>query len=331
MCSKSIAAPGDVTDPPDSAQATAGQCDRDCLIGLMDQYLAALVAHDPSRLRLTKTVKYTENTATIPVGDGLWVGVSGGPTTFKIYAADVTAGQVGLLGVLQEFGKPVLLALRLKVVERRIAEIEHVVARHLREPAMPNLVEPRPGFLQPIPPSERVSREEMLRIADSYFESIEQCNGDLAPFADDAERHENGIQTTTNEPSDPASFGSSESEQVRLAMARIDALGVRDQMNCRILSYITRIRPRRLLIVDEEMGLVYGFPMFVHRGDVRTIKIVGVPGVDTVPRPVDPINLQAGEIFKIRNGQIHEIEANGFLLPYNAKCGWEEEYGTEIC
>lgn len=214
-------------------------------------------------------------------------------------------------------------------MENKIAEIEHVVARRLRESAMANLVEPRSGFLQPVPPAERASRAEMLRIADSYFDSIEQCNGDIAPFADDSERHENGTQTTTNKPPDPASFGPSESEQVRLAMARIDALGVRDQMNCRILSYITRIRPRRLLIVDEEMGLVYGFPRFVHRGDVRTIKILGVPGVDTVPMAFGPIDLQAGEIFKISGGQIHEIEANGCLVPYGGKSGWEEKYGYE--
>ncbi len=305
------------------------QSDRAGLRALVDGYLDALVARDLSVLPLASTVKYTEDTATIPVGDGLWVGASAGPTAFRIYALDAMAGQAGFFGIIQEFDKPVLLALRLQAVAGRITEIEHVVARYLPESAMRNLLKPRPGFLQPVPPSERVSRQEMLRIADSYFDSIEQCNGDLAPFADDSERHENGTQTTTNKPPDPSSFGSSQSEQVRLAMAKIDALGVRDQMNCRILSYITRIRPRHLLIVDEEMGLVYGFPRFVHRGNVRTIKIVGVPGVDTVPRPVGPIDLQAGEIFKISGGQIHEIEANGCLVPYGSKTGWEEEYGDE--
>ncbi|MBN1934375.1 MAG: hypothetical protein JW934_06905 [Anaerolineae bacterium] len=305
-------------------------CDRACLQAFVDNYLAAMVAHDPSRLPLAETVKYTEDTATIPIGDGLWVGASEGPTTFKIYALDVVAGQAGFFGVLKEFGRPVLLALRLKIVGQKITEIEHVVARFLNESAMANLVEPRSGFVQPVSPAERVSRKDMLRIADSYFDSIEQCNGDVAPFAGDSVRHENGKQTTTNKPPNPASFGPSESEQVRLAMARIDALGVRDQMSCRNLSYITRIRPRRLIIVDEELGLVYGFPVFVHRGNVRTIKIVGVPGVDTIPIPFGPINLQAGEIFKISGGQIHEIEANGCLLPYGVKSGWEDEYGSEI-
>jgi hypothetical protein len=35
-------------------------------------------------------------------------------------------------------------------------------------------------------------------------------------------------------------------------------------------------------------------------------------------------NLQAGEIFKIRGGKIHEIEAMGASLPYGTKTGWEQ-------
>jgi hypothetical protein len=49
---------------------------------------------------------------------------------------------------------------------------------------------------------------------------------------------------------------------------------------------------------------------------------VGVAGVDAVSRPIGPFNLQAGEIFKIRSGRIHEIEANGIVLPYGSAPGW---------
>lgn len=66
----------------------AAACDRSCLIRIANQYLAAMVKHDPAGLPLAPKVKYTENTAAIPVGDGLWVGVSEAPSTFKIYAAD---------------------------------------------------------------------------------------------------------------------------------------------------------------------------------------------------------------------------------------------------
>jgi hypothetical protein len=187
--------------------------------------------------------------------------------------------------------------------------IEHVIARFISDNGMKNLVIPRPGLVEPVPGELRVPRERMFEIANLYFDAIEQDKGSVAPFADDCERHENGTQTTTNKQPDPADFGDSKEEQLRLAMARIDACGCAKQIDAQNLSYITRIQPRRLTIIDEKLGLVFGFPMFVHKGDVQSIKIIGVPGVDTIPKKFPPFNLQAGEIFKISGGQIHEIEA----------------------
>src|ERR1017187_8650294 len=82
----------------------AAACDRRCLIQIADQYLAAMVKHDLAGLPLAPKIKYTENAATIPLGDGLWVGVSEAPSTFKIYAADPVSGQMGFFGMLKEFG-----------------------------------------------------------------------------------------------------------------------------------------------------------------------------------------------------------------------------------
>ena len=312
----------------DESARMGAACDRACLQGFVNRYLDALVAHDPSRLPIAKSVKYTENTAQMPLGDGLWVGASERPATFEIYALDPAAHQAGFMGVMKEFGKPVILVLRLKVENGQISDIEHIVARDLRPASMHNLVTPRPGFVEPVPPAERVPRQEMVRIAESYFDAIEQSNGNLAPFADDCERHENGMQTTTNKTPQPGPLDSSNAAENE-ALAKIGALGCRDSMNTHFFSYITRVRPRRPLIVDEEMGLVYTFPMFRHRGIVRSIKIVGVPGVDKVAMPFGPIDLEAGEVFKIRRGQIHEVEAAGFLLPYNSKTGWEAEDARE--
>jgi len=64
--------------------AESKHCNRACMMALTDQYLAALVKHDPSGLPLSKGVRFTENTAEIRIGDGLWVGASEAPTTFKI-------------------------------------------------------------------------------------------------------------------------------------------------------------------------------------------------------------------------------------------------------
>jgi len=71
-------------------------------------------------------------------------------------------------------------------------------------------------------------------------------------------------------------------------MAVLDTLSCTAQINSQIMSFITRLWPRRLGLVDEEKGLVFAFPMFQHRG-----------------------------------GKIHEIEAMGVSLPYGTKSGWE--------
>ena len=47
------------------------QLDRAGLVGLMDQYLAALVNHDPADLPLAEDVKLVENTQVTPIGKGL--------------------------------------------------------------------------------------------------------------------------------------------------------------------------------------------------------------------------------------------------------------------
>jgi hypothetical protein len=58
-----------------AAQAAGPSCDRACLEGFVDQYLAALVASDPAKLPLAKNARYTENGQELKLGDGMW-----GPT-----------------------------------------------------------------------------------------------------------------------------------------------------------------------------------------------------------------------------------------------------------
>jgi hypothetical protein len=47
------------------------------------------------------------------------------------------------------------------------------------------------------------------------------------------------------------------------------------------MSYIKAIEPRRVDIADPETGLVFGLSQFRHPMKEKTLKIVGVPGVDT--------------------------------------------------
>ncbi|MFY9691429.1 MAG: hypothetical protein WA369_07660 [Candidatus Acidiferrales bacterium] len=310
---------------PHVAQAAAAvpavqdTCDRSCMKNILDEYLVALVKHDDTWLPLANNYKYTENTAQMQLGDGLWVGASEMPT-FRIYGIDPVSGQAAIFCVMKEFNKPVLVTIRLRIQGGKITEIEHIVRRDPRPEGLVNLVTPRPGFAEDVPPGERTPRAEMLRIGDEYFDSIVKGNGKLAPFADDCERHENGVQTTTNKvlPAKGPDGG-----PLNPAMGKLLSLGCEASMNTGAWIYITKIEPRRVLIADEQKGIVFAFPMFYHRGSVHEMKIKGVPGVDSIPINFGPINMEACAIFKIRSGKIHEIEASGFLLPYGSKTGWE--------
>lgn len=63
-------------------------CDRACLIGAMNDYVAALISHDPSRIPLSAKVEFVEKTVPMHPGDGLWKTADALPTTFKIYVPD---------------------------------------------------------------------------------------------------------------------------------------------------------------------------------------------------------------------------------------------------
>jgi hypothetical protein len=332
---------------PGSSPQAAESCDQACLIGTVDAYFAALLARDPSRLAIAPDAKFTENTNVIRAGEGLWQTIQEGPTKFKVYVPDPVIGQVGFVGVIIASGlyqplsgrfvdrEPglVFLALRLKVRGREITESEVLLYRPpIPEPRLecsaewpsilcdlPNIDSVRPGLLAAVPAGERVSREEMLRIADGYYQSIVRSDGDVASFADDCVRHENGGK---------GNFHSREWIDAFVATGS-RFIGVPDQtcrgqMNTRLLSYITSIS-RRVQIADPETGLVFGLSMFRRPYLEPSRKVVGIPGVETVDQSGStPSNRLWAHVFKVRGGKLHEIEAmSGVVLPLDSKSGWE--------
>ncbi len=295
-------------------QARAAQCDRACLKGMVDSYLAALVAHDPSRAPVAKHYKFVENLKPMKVGEGLWKTATAVPTTFAIYVPDPVSEQVGFIGIMQRDNKPIELALRLKVVNGKITEMEHLIAADLTKAELKNLQTPRPVFLASVPKDQRTPRKKMLKIGASYYAALVTNKGTAAPFDDaDCERHENGM-ITARPPQDakPGATG----------RAAIGTLGCTKQIDSGMFTYIKRIEPRRVWIADPQTGLVFGLSQFRHPMKEKSEKITGVPGVTTMPMKFDPFDLPAAHIFKISGGKIHEIEAMGFTAPYNSPTGW---------
>jgi len=305
---------------PEWDPATLKECDRSCLIGIMDGYMDALFKHDPKAVPpLSIDVRMTENTGEMSVGEGVLWRNKIEPTGFKIYVADPVAGQVAQQARLKIGGKDALVAIRLKVDRGKIQEIEQLYDQNIDKAAIPLLTTPLPILTNDVAPEERTTRDMLFRAANSYFDALEGDNGKIAAFSDDCVRHENGYQTANNPPPGgrmmPAPFmPTADTEQGR-EMLRFSMLTCREQIDTKIFAYMKHIRPRRVLIIDEQKGLVATFPLFVHDGTSRTAKPDSAPGMLQ--------NLVTMETFAIRSGLIHHVEVFPFVtLPYGLGNGW---------
>jgi hypothetical protein len=300
---------------PDQA-GNGWNCPRKCLVDLMDQYLAALPTHNHSGLPLAQDVKLVENTKKTPTGKGLWETATGGPTNFKVYAADVDQGQIGFIGVLEEKQKPTIVSVRLKVVNGKITEIDHLVVHSDGKPLNPNMSKVRPALLEREPKLERVSREQMQKIANSYYDAIVQGNGKVAPFADECQRRENGGISANDQTQGPE-------EAAKDDFSTFRKMTCSAQLSTGVMSYIRDINSRRVFAVDKEMGLVFAYSIFRHDGKPKVMKITGVPGITERKNRYGPFDLPAAHIFKIRDGKIYEIEAIGYMAKHGIQNGWE--------
>jgi hypothetical protein len=297
------------TGTEEEPMQTAVQCDQDCLESFADQYIDAMVSHDPSSIPLAEDVKFTENGVQLAVGDALWATASAN-TDYRIYVTDPETGQIGYSGIIEENGTPVLISFRLKIVNGKISEIEQIVGRDRNFSGVDNLKEPDPVYARVLEPSERVDRDKMISIADSYFAALERADGTRAvPFADTCNRMENGIQTTNN-PEFAAAMGGG---------FNIIAMSCTEQFKTGYFRFVTEIR-RRHVLVDEERGMVFSFAALDHAGNIK--QVTTTDGQTHDIGQLSPTTLFGGGLFKIIDGQIHRIYTVFFSAPYGMKHGW---------
>jgi hypothetical protein len=297
----------------------APACDRACLTGFTDRYLAALTAHDPSRAPLAPDVKFTEDGAPLQPGDGLWR-TNGGLGPFRLDFADAESGQAGAFVTVQENGAIALMALRLKVRSGKISEVETVLARkgELQSLQTDLLQQPLPMLLEDVPAARRSSRAELTKIGNSYFDAIEKADGSLVPFADDGFRIENGVRTCNNPVATTAGANPD--------FARLRGMKCADQLSTKIFTYIRSVRPRRFEVVDEERGLILGVLRFNHPGDVLYVDTPGYGRVSQERNPwaVRPTSALIAELFKVEDHKIQRVMAVITNVPYRMPTGWEK-------
>ncbi|HXR93571.1 MAG TPA: hypothetical protein VN750_25175, partial [Steroidobacteraceae bacterium] len=182
----------------------ASSCDRACLESILDQYLSAILEHDPAAAPLAGSYRHTENAINIPLGKGVWQSVTGLGKVQRRYI-DPVSSQAAYYGIVDESGKLAIVTARLRVEDRAITEAEWYIARD-GDPGLPGAKPPNswnPDSLTATPPPERVlppakrlPRATMLAIVNSYFDGITSHDGTVVRAHPGCNRYENGTRVT---------------------------------------------------------------------------------------------------------------------------------------
>jgi hypothetical protein len=303
--------PAGAAQAPASAQSSEFKvvCGHDCLEEFAERFLYGLTHHDVSAVPLAPNVRYTENGSVLAIGDALWATAEGLGDNRLVFT-DPASGGIMLYAGVTESGLPSMLAARLKVENRQIAEIEtSVLRRNADDPAMASFAVPRPIWKQQVPASRRVSRQALIDIANSYFEGITQGRGDITPFDPGCIRFENGGQMVlrTDEGANPV---------MRMSCQQQFAAGM--------LVIVTSISHRRFLVIDEDDQVATAIVTFDHRGNLESVPMARGRTVKPNGPFARPFSFLIFESFKIIDGKIRQIEATVFSVPYRMNPGWPD-------
>jgi hypothetical protein len=258
----------------------------------MTTFLYALVRHDAKRAPDAEKVRVTEDAVEKPLDK---VGLFRTVTKLRGYRQDILDERGGMAGadvIVEEAGAPVMLVVRLKVVDRKITEIETVATRSRAEGLIFNidgLSAPSEGMNYAPRPEQLSSREDAIKAALHYPQGLNGAKTFAAvnaPFAPDAYRYENG--------------------QVMAGPDCKFAPGC-ENISTQSLQVFERLGDvqTRVIGVDERMGIVW----------LRMAWGAQKKGGD---------QLTVWESFKVYDGQIHAVEAFMRILPIELRSGgWE--------
>ena len=319
-------------------------CNRACLEDVVNQYLTALVAKDPKRLPLSADVKFTENAQVLPVGDGFWKTVEGRGNYTHVFA-DPEFGQVAYMGTMREAGQHLLMSLRLRLELGRITEIETVLFKpggggpnNIADMDKPHV--PEDIWFKSIPPAQRMSRQELIAVADAYFSSVQKNDGKgvngtgTYPFTSDCDRIENGSHTTNVRPTAGAPprgggagaqgrggrGGDAPAPPANQPNINASAMDCLSQLKLGYYFVVQNIHSRRYPVVDQERGVVYAHSVF-DQGTVNSgVLSDGTPY--TFRGFNRPTSILVTEAFLIENGKIRRVEMIGPGAIYHINSPW---------
>jgi hypothetical protein len=242
---------------------TAQDCDRACLRTMLDQYLNAVIKHDPAAAPLFVGFRQTENAAVVKLGAGLWKTATGLGKVQRRYF-DAVSSQAAFFGLIEEGGAPAIVTLRLKVDRRKVTEAEWVVSRKgdpgLNGPAGGNVFDVENLIKNPppervLPKQERMTREAMIAVTNSYFDGITAHDGSIIQAYAGCPRIENGVTMTGR---GAAPRGGAAAGAARDCTSGLETINIQN------------VAARRFPVVDEEAGVVLAMAIFIRRPGTAT-------------------------------------------------------------
>ncbi len=271
----------------------ADRCDRHCLLQILWDYTEALTDDKPTEVPAAGNIRVTSNGRVVKLGHGA---VWGTPRRIPYRQAlvDPTTGAAIFYGVVTNDIRPrrsgALISpdtlsssdgrapitwwfyvVRLKVENRRVSEAEEVayagssMGADAKALSLPDRL-----FDTLLPEDERSSREQLMHIANEYFDAV---SGTLSyrkvPWHPDCQRVELGVFTVNAATSPGSCGGEFQNPSVRWNVVN-----------------------RRFYIVDVERGLVLAIANFT-----------------TPPNLPHNNGSVVFELFKIQDGLIRQIQA----------------------
>jgi len=234
---------------------SATGCTRDLLRGTITAYFTALAAHSSSTLPLASNVKFTENGKVMTLGQGLWM--TAGAVKYSQSALDVEICSSATHAVVPEGNMDIPLALRLKLVDQQVTEIETIAVRpgdyKLSGAVQPTntamLISANSTIMwETVPSGQRNTRAELTAWIDKYFRAFPMgvCNA-----VSSCRRLENGAGNFNC--AGGGAGGSCSSGPLPNPPAMVP----------------------RVLIGDPETGIAVGMTMFMGNTDMHMIKMYG--------------------------------------------------------
>jgi hypothetical protein len=276
---------------------------------MLDQYLGAVIKHDPAAAPLAVGFRETENAVNVRPGNGVWQTVTSLGGMQRRYQ-DAVTGQAAYYGVMQEGNDSAIVTVRIRVENRKLTEAEWYLAR-ANDPGLNGPRQPgrspannfNPDYLAANPPPERVvpqaqrlPREALPAITTSYFDAITSHDGSVALTHPGCGRVENGSPTPPGRFLPPltrptAAAATPPVPASSAAAPANDCVAGLQNLN------LSMVVARRIPLIDEEAQAVLAMAVFIRR-----------PGSPT-PRNV------FSEWFFIDEGKIRTIYTAMFYPP----------------